>query len=31
MPVGHLRLPLTDMEDATKQRLTNDMSRVGLL
>ena len=31
MPVGSLRLPLTDMEDATKQRLINDMSRVGLL
>lgn len=31
MPVGGLRLPLTDMEDATKQRLANDMTRVGLL
>ncbi len=31
MPVGGLRLPLTDMEDATKQRLANDMSHVGLL
>ena len=31
MPVGSLRLPLTDMEDATKQRLANDMSLIGLL